>query len=172
MLPAYNLSNSFTHEPTRPLSAPEAHEKQDFFQRISLGSPSSCSAHLPPAEAAIDKAAVREDENFAPGPVPDEAPCFSSERRAPRGLGTSEAAPQTFVRLSRELRAVHYRLQVKASIAEHLGQGGAVLGLTNGVGIVMRTALNQYELLRLARSVEQAAAKLRLNEPIFGPMNH
>ena len=68
MLPAYNLSNSFTHEPTRPLSAPEAHEKQDFFQRISLGSPSSCSAHLPPAEAAIDKAAVREDENFAPGP--------------------------------------------------------------------------------------------------------
>ncbi len=66
-------------------SSRHPHEKQNFFQRISLGSPSSCSAHLPPAEAAIDKAAAREDETFAPGPVPHEALCFSSERRAPTG---------------------------------------------------------------------------------------
>ncbi len=73
----------------RRQGALEAHEKQNFFQRLSLGSPSSRSAHLPPAEAAIEKAAVREDETFVPGPVPDEALCVSSERRAPRGLGSS-----------------------------------------------------------------------------------
>ena len=65
------------------------HEKQNFFQRLSLGSPSSRSAHLPPAEAAVENAAVREDEAFAPGSGPHEAPRFSSERREPRGLGRS-----------------------------------------------------------------------------------